>query len=166
MIQRSNHKRFTCRAAFLFALAVVLGLGITSIAEASIWVPSNGLMDDNSAYAEQLIISQEKAQEKQKATSSTSTSSTTGEPALAGGPHQQKEDQPQHLAALGSQTGGSTSGASTSSSGSSSAGSGASLLADTTVILPGATPARRYVFESALLLPDAPGNQLLRPPQA
>jgi len=163
MIQQANHKRFTCRAAFLFALAVVLGLGITSVAEASIWVPSNGLMDDNSAYAKQLII----AQEKQEAISSTSTySPTTGEPASADGPHHHQEELAQRLAAMASQTGSSTSGTSSSSSGSGGTGSGATLLAGTPAILSDSAPARRYVFESALLLPDAPGNQLLRPPQA
>lgn len=184
MAQQLTHQRTSRRAALLLlALVVVLvsgafetgplGLGT---AKASILLPQIGLQvglqGDNSLTAEQLaeqLIVELEAKEAGSSGSSGATSSSTprsSEPASADEDRPlQKENFVRQLAAMTSQTEGSTSGTSSPSSGSSSAGNGASLLSGTAMVMSDESPVERYAAELALSIPDAPGTELLRPPQ-
>lgn len=166
MPKQMTYERLTSRAAFLFALAVVLWSGGLSEVEGSILLPDTGLQGDTVLDAEQLIADlEEQASSSSGASSSDSQTASEPSPEERSEPNPTQENLAQQLAAMASQSEGSTSGTS-SSSGSSSASGGVSLLADDAVTVPNSTPARRYASERALLIPDAPGNKLLRPPQA
>jgi len=153
---KMNYQRLACHAAFMLALGFVFGLGHPTDVKASILLPENSAFGVDS---EQLIVSIEDLSSKSKSGSSAPLASVDETPA-------EPEDTllVRQLAAMASHAEGSSSGTS-SSSGSSSAGSGASLLTKTAVVLFDDLPARRGADDQALFLPDAPGTELLRPPQ-
>ncbi len=156
----------------MLALAIVLGTGVlgsgfsTSVASASILLPEIGLQANSSLDAERLISEMEE-QEDASSSSSSGTPSPRSVSDIVDEKFPTHEEQyARQFAAMASQTDGSTSGTSSSSSSSSSTSGGASLLASAAAIVPDNSLVDRYATELALSIPDAPGNELLRPPQA
>ena len=166
MIQQAIHQRITCRAALVFALAIVLGSSFsTNTVDASILLPDIGLQADSSLDAERLISEMEEQEDAPSGTSSGTPSPRSDSDLADEKLPTQEEQYARQFAAMASQTDGSTSGTSSSSSGSSSTSGGASLLASAATIMPDNSLVERYATELALAIPDAPGNELLRPPQ-
>ena len=151
----------------MLALVVVMSLGFSTVADASILLPETGLLGDNSLDAERLIAEME----KQKSDSSGASSSGASNDCIPLVTEEEKRPIPQEdklawqLAAMASQTDGSTSGTSSSTSVSGGAGSGASILAIAAAILPDDPLVDRNAADLALSIPDAPGTEMLRPPQ-
>jgi len=164
MAHQSIYFRLTLGAAVVCALLAVSWTGLSSTAKASILLPEGGLRTNSTLNIEQLIVELE---EPETSSSGASTRRGNSSPMSAeDAPTPSQEDLAwQQLAAMMSHTEGSSSGTSSSSSSTGSIGSGASLLLDTVTVLSDNCLVDRYATELSLLIPDAPGNELLRPPR-
>ena len=151
------------QAALLTLMGVMSWVSGAATVEASILMPETGVF---TADAEQLVADFEKSQLGDQSSAGSAPSQES--PTQQQEPVSQREvDLAQQLAAmLATQTEGST--GSTSSTGGTSgfgASGGVSLLAEGAVLLANPSLTERYAGEQSLFLPDAPGNELLRPPQ-
>jgi len=151
----------------MFALFVVVWLGDSPNARASILLPDAGLQGDCALAAEQLVASLEldESAATDSASSAASLPSTVVEEEEPNADREREQRVAQQLAAMTTHDGSSTTGSSSSVN----SGGNTNVASDLTFSagnLPSECLVRRCISEAALLLPDAPGNQLLRPPQA
>lgn len=149
----------------LAALAVLCVLCVGSGAEASIVGGHDALRPSDTFCLDRLGEALEQlAAGDQSGAGETGASNDT--PAPPTSPHENEGDSSPDYAYLlpgSGSSGGSTS--STSSVGASGSGSAPALLATAAALFSDDSPARRFAFEHKLMLPAAPGTELLRPPQ-
>lgn len=162
MHYQPDNLRALRRAALLTLAGVVSWIAGASGVEASILMPETGVF---TADAEQLVADFEKSQMGDQSSAGSSTSQESPSPQQE--PVSEREvDLAQQLAAmLASQAEGSSTGGTSSSNGPTGTSGGATLLAEGAVLLANPSLTERYAGEQSLFLPDAPGNELLRPPQ-